>query len=214
MKFKEWFKNDTEKAKVAGLKNGIERNLSSHEQSQLESLDPEFQEWLLYKYPKTNDDTFANDKALDFMINNKAYEAFDDEENSNNKELEKTSEAMIYNLGDRAAELADKKDELLDKNHQLFILERRIKEKKEMAALQAKSAFGTQDKDFHWNEFAQADAETLVLINEFKTLEQEVQNLESKVADMQSRYDAAMDRYYAFTGKLDPDLQSDTETNN
>ncbi len=211
MKFKEWFKNDKSKEEAPGLEKIARVRLFGKEEPQLDLLDPEFQMWLLQKYPKTNDDTMANDAALNLLVNSKGYESFDGEENQNEKELDATSEAMLRDIGNRAAVAAERKHELLEANRQLFVIDRRIADAKQVRLAQSKPAFGAQDQDFYGRDFSQSDSEVASLEEKKKDLETGIADLEKQAASAETEYEAAMKRYYAFAGQLDPEEQENTE---
>jgi phosphatidate phosphatase PAH1 len=185
--------------------------LFDKEEPQLELIDPEFQSWFLHKYPKTNDDSLANDAALNLLVNSKGYESFDGEENQNEKELDATSEAVLRDVGNRAAVAAERKHELLEANRQLFIIDRRITDAKQVRLAQSKSAFGAQDQEFYERDFSQSDSEVASLEEKKKDLEVSITDLEKQVTSAKYEYEAAMKRYYAFTGQLDPEDQENTE---
>jgi phosphatidate phosphatase PAH1 len=211
MKFKEWFKNDKSKEEAPGLEKIARVRLFDKEEPQLELIDPEFQSWFLHKYPKTNDDSLANDAALNLLVNSKGYESFDGEENQNEKELDATSEAVLRDVGNRAAVAAERKHELLEANRQLFIIDRRITDAKQVRLAQSKSAFGAQDQEFYERDFSQSDSEVASLEEKKKDLEVSITDLEKQVTSAKYEYEAAMKRYYAFTGQLDPEDQENTE---
>lgn len=211
MRFKEWFKNSKAKEEAPILEKIARTRLFDKEETELDHIDPEFQAWLLHKYPKTSDDSMANDAALGLLISGRGYESFDSEDDGNGRELDATSEAMIAEIGRLAAEAAEKEHGLLDANRRLFIIDRRIAEAEQARSLWIRPALGGQDRDFHGHDFSQSDRDVALLTREKSGLEAEVESLEAEVASSKLRYQEAMDRYYAFTGQLDPDAQSRAE---
>lgn len=206
--FKEWFKapknadslsaqelskkQATLQAEAHTLEKFARAQLRGKNQEYLESIDPEFQVWLMSKYPKTNDDSLANDYAYSLIID--GYETIERDEQYD-AEMKKTIDSLFAATTRQYEDLVRRQEHVRSLQKKLYDYQNAQRQLQSVLRSQQVQGFAASD-DF----YSYKGAEVLDTEGVFEAeIKREIDEASEELYQKNKAYRDAYNRWQALT---------------